>query len=94
MTVDHWDAYCESVFETSIKPKTDHWNIRFGAKHPQTSKIIYTNGSEDPWRGASILPGENDSPDITLIDIDCPGCAHCVDLRAPSDSDAETLTAA
>ena len=91
LTTEHWEAYCESVFEKPLKAKVDHWNLRFGGKHPMSSKIIYTNGGDDPWRGASILPGENESADIVLIDIDCDDCAHCVDLKAPTPEDPEVL---
>lgn len=47
-----------------------------------------TNGSEDPWKQASILKNQGN---IIAIEIDCPDCGHCVDLYTPTDQDAVSL---
>ena len=55
---------------TALNPKVDHWNMRFGAKHPRTTRVIYTNGGEDPWRHAAITPDVAMSEENLIIDIE------------------------
>ena len=74
--------------------KVDHWNLRYAGKETHATKVIYTNGHEDPWRGASLLPGESENPESIYIDIICDDCAHCVDLGQVKETDAPELTAA
>nr|VVW88914.1 unnamed protein product [Nymphaea colorata] len=49
-----------------------------------------TNGDEDPWRWASLQKSRKNI--ISKVYV-CPNCGHCVDLKQPSDSDADTLKA-
>lgn len=90
--VDFWEEFCERVYGIKIFPDTHHYNTRYGAKDLQATKIIFTNGSEDPWKHASITKSEN--PNIIPLEIVCDDCAHCVDLHADSPNDPEALTAA
>ena len=94
LTVSDWLGYCESVLQHRLSPKVDHWNLRFAGKHSLATKVIYTNGAEDPWRGASILPGESVADDVLTIDIKCADCSHCVDLGVPAEDDPAELTQA
>lgn len=43
----------------------------------------------DPWRWASLQHTTN--KDLLARVIDCPNCAHCVDLHTPLPSDADSL---
>lgn len=48
--------------------------------NPETSRIIFTNGSNDPWLTLSVVEGGRDSNrefDLFMMD----GAAHCDDLR-------------
>lgn len=90
--IDYWEEFCERVYGIQIFPDTHHYNTRFGAKGLKASKIIFTNGSEDPWKHAGIT--ETDDPNLIPIEIVCDDCSHCVDLHADSPTDAPTLTAA
>lgn len=92
MTIDFWEYFCEKVYGVKIFPDTHHYNTRFGAKSLRASKIIFTNGSEDPWKHASIT--ETDDPNLIPLEIVCDDCAHCVDLHGDSDDDPAALTAA
>lgn len=93
MHLDQWKMYCQEIFDKSLWPDTKHWNMRYGGKHPVVTNVIYTNGDEDPWKHASILKADQGGNEkIYPIEIVCDGCAHCVDLRAPSVDDAQTLT--
>ncbi|KAJ0097150.1 hypothetical protein Patl1_29048 [Pistacia atlantica] len=42
------------------------------------SKIIFTNGSQDPWRHASK---QISSPDMPSYVITCHNCGHGTDMR-------------
>ncbi|KAF5189791.1 Serine carboxypeptidase s28 family protein [Thalictrum thalictroides] len=44
----------------------------------KSSKIIFTNGSQDPWRHASK---QISSPDMPSFIIKCHNCGHGSDLR-------------
>ena len=90
MTVEFWNRFCTNVFGIDIFPNTRHYNLRYGAKNLAATKIIFTNGSEDPWKHASVLKTKN--KDLIPIEIECDTCAHCVDLHGDYDTDPEILT--
>lgn len=46
-----------------------------------------TNGSEDPWKHASIYKKKLINNDIEVIEIDCDDCGHCRDTKGPKDTD-------
>lgn len=92
MTIEFWDDFCTRVYGIDIFPDTHHYNTRFGAKNLKASKIIFTNGSEDPWKHASIT--ETSDPNLIPLEIVCDDCAHCVDLHGDSPNDPPALTAA
>ena len=92
MTVSAWETYCQSIFGGNITPETVDWNIRYGGKKPSVTNVIYTNGDEDPWKQASILPSEKQGNDkIYPIEIFYNGSGHCADLRAPQHTDHENM---
>jgi len=70
-----------------MKPATESWNMRYGGKTPSVSNVIFTNGEEDPWKWASILPGQTTNKDILPIEIKCADCGHCIDLHADLPDD-------
>ena len=43
----------------------------------------------DPWKWASLQ--QSKKPSIYAKVITCENCAHCVDLRAPTDNDSADL---
>ena len=89
-TLPYWLDYCTRIFGTPMKPKTESWNMRYGGKNPVVTKVIFTNGEEDPWKWASILETKN--PDIMPIEIKCDDCAHCIDLHADLETDPPQVT--
>ncbi len=46
---------------------------------PETTHIVFTNGSNDPWQTLSIVPGQLENEEIDLFMME--GAAHCNDLR-------------
>jgi hypothetical protein len=58
------------------------------------TKILMTNGSQDPWSllGISDPNGNNTNPNLTVMLID--GAAHCDDLRATKATTSTSVAAA
>jgi hypothetical protein len=88
--IDFYREFCERVYGIKLFPDTDHWNMMYGKTTPAATKIIFTNGSEDPWKHAGVL--KSDNPHLTPIEIVCDDCAHCVDLHGDLPTDSQALT--
>jgi pimeloyl-ACP methyl ester carboxylesterase len=62
---------------------------------PAASRVLFTNGSQDPWMVLSLYPSSPDSArnaalEYVLID----GAAHCDDLNTQADDDSAALRGA
>ncbi|CAA7022121.1 unnamed protein product [Microthlaspi erraticum] len=69
---------CKSLFGRSVYPKVDATNLFYGGDRIAATKIIFTNGSQDPWRHASK---QTSSPELPSYTMDCHNCGHGADLR-------------
>ncbi|KAK8587114.1 hypothetical protein V6N12_021626 [Hibiscus sabdariffa] len=69
---------CKNLFGEGIYPEVDATNIYYGGTKIAGSKIIFTNGSQDPWRHASK---QTSSPDMPSYIITCHNCGHGTDMR-------------
>ncbi|WCJ32576.1 Serine carboxypeptidase S28 family protein [Euphorbia peplus] len=69
---------CKNVFGEGIYPDVDATNIYYGGTRIEGSKIVFTNGSQDPWRHASK---QVSSPDMPSYLITCHNCGHGTDMR-------------
>ncbi|XP_077221051.1 putative serine protease EDA2 isoform X1 [Tasmannia lanceolata] len=69
---------CKNVFGEGIYPDVDMTNLYYGGTKIAGSKIIFTNGSQDPWRHASK---QTSSPDLPSYLVSCHNCGHGTDLR-------------
>ncbi|XP_057419365.1 probable serine protease EDA2 [Lotus japonicus] len=69
---------CKNVFGEGVFPDVDATNLYYGGTKVAGSKIIFANGSQDPWRHASK---QTSSPDLPSYTITCDNCGHCVDIR-------------
>ncbi|KAK9129607.1 hypothetical protein Sjap_010094 [Stephania japonica] len=69
---------CKNVFGEGIYPDVDATNIYYGGTRIAGSRIVFTNGSQDPWRHASK---QTSSPDLPSYIIRCHNCGHGTDLR-------------
>ncbi|OAY60835.1 probable serine protease EDA2 [Manihot esculenta] len=69
---------CKNVFGEGIYPEVDVTNIYYGGTKIAGSKIVFTNGSQDPWRHASK---QISSPDMPSYVITCHNCGHGTDMR-------------
>ncbi|XP_068343317.1 probable serine protease EDA2 [Pyrus communis] len=69
---------CKNVFGDGIYPDVLATNLYYGGTKIAGSKIVFTNGSQDPWRHASK---QTSSPDMPSYIISCHNCGHGTDLR-------------
>ncbi|ERN16345.1 probable serine protease EDA2 isoform X2 [Amborella trichopoda] len=69
---------CRDVFGEDLYPDVYLTNIYYGGTRIAASKIIFTNGSQDPWRHASK---QISSPDMPSCIISCHNCGHGSDMR-------------
>ncbi|XP_061345634.1 probable serine protease EDA2 isoform X2 [Gastrolobium bilobum] len=69
---------CKNVFGKGIFPDVDATNIYYGGTKIAGSKIVFTNGSQDPWRHASKQISSPDMPSYTMT---CYNCGHGTDMR-------------
>jgi serine protease 16 len=82
---------CTQVY--GVEPATTAARIAFsnqyyGGNQPAGDRIVYVNGSIDPWHWLSVLasiPGSDQSA------IYIPGTAHCANMHASQPSDPEPL---
>ncbi|KAL8473770.1 hypothetical protein ACS0TY_029899 [Phlomoides rotata] len=70
---------CKNVFGDDITPDVNATNLYYGGTGIAGSKIIFTNGSQDPWRHASKQ--NSSSPDLPSYIITCNNCGHGSDMR-------------
>jgi len=68
-------------------------NAEFGGLDNRGKRIYFFNAIEDPWQYAGMrnITDPEKHPDQKAWLIDCENCAHCVDLKTPTDSDADSL---
>ncbi|EPS71238.1 hypothetical protein M569_03521, partial [Genlisea aurea] len=69
---------CKNVFGDGIFPDVNSTNLRYGGTNIAGSKIVFTNGSQDPWRRASK---QISSPDMPSYMVKCRNCGHGSDMR-------------
>ncbi|GAB4847507.1 Probable serine protease eda2 [Ancistrocladus abbreviatus] len=69
---------CKNVFGNGVYPEVDATNLYYGGTKIAGSKIVFTNGSQDPWRRASK---QTSSPEMPSYIISCHNCGHGTDLR-------------
>ncbi|XP_060082969.1 thymus-specific serine protease-like [Ylistrum balloti] len=84
---------CSDFFSISPQdiPKfVSFTNEYYGGDTPHGNKIIFSNGSIDPWHKLGVLTDLNPSEQAVFIK----GTAHCNDLRSSNSKDPPQLTAA
>ena len=88
LTVGFWAWYCNVVFGYPGGLPLPDVDRRNAMVDWHGTKIVFTNGSEDPWRWAG--PVRSLEGCISLV-ADCVDCASRVDFRAAKDTDPESL---
>ncbi|KAM0839644.1 hypothetical protein ACQ4PT_060176 [Festuca glaucescens] len=82
---------CRNVFGEGVYPDVSMTNLYYGGTRFAGSKIVFANGSQDPWRHASKQKSSKDLPSYL---IECSNCGHCSDLsgcpQAPSNIEGDS----
>ena len=79
------------AFQVPMLNSTDAINTRYGGATPATTRVYASDGSDDPWQGATVrAPLGPDYPMSTAV---CDGCSHCKDLGAPAIGDSAAIVA-
>lgn len=69
---------CKNVYGEGVYPDVFMTNLYYGGTSIAASKIVFTNGSQDPWRHASKQKSSEGMPSYI---IKCSNCGHGTDLR-------------
>ncbi|CAL9044719.1 probable serine protease EDA2 [Musa acuminata AAA Group] len=79
--------FCKDIFGEGVYPDSDMANTYYGGRKFAGSRVIFTNGSQDPCRHISKQTSSKDLPSYM---VECNGCAHGIDVLgcpyAPEDT--------
>jgi pimeloyl-ACP methyl ester carboxylesterase len=91
--MDYFNKVCKRLFGLTAPVDTSHVNetLYKPLLAAPASKILFTNGSDDPWSRLSISKenGNDVNPKHSYYTI--AKSAHCDDLRTPKSSDSAEL---
>lgn len=62
-------------------------NAYYGGDKPKGTKIVFVNGSIDPWHALSVLTNQS----ATELSIFIPGTSHCANMGSDQPSDPPAL---
>lgn len=89
ITLQFFENICRDAFGFPFLPNTNWTNTYFGGTAIKSTKIVFPNGSVDPWHNLGVLQAT--SPVQTIF---INGTAHCADLYPPTPNDLPGLTEA
>jgi len=72
-------THCQALFGVPLWPDTTATNEYYGSNHTAATRVVFVNGSQDPWQKASVLNDLSISEPALMVT--CHNCGHCVDLR-------------
>jgi len=93
--ISFWLDQCVDIFGPNftselITKAVERSNEDYGALNIRTSRVVFPNGSIDPWHALGVT--EDIGPEAKAIYIN--GTAHCANMYPPSPADLPGLTAA
>eukprot|EP00744_Colponema_vietnamica_P011132 GILI01015663.1.p1 GENE.GILI01015663.1~~GILI01015663.1.p1 ORF type:complete len:479 (+),score=119.79 GILI01015663.1:96-1532(+) len=89
LTTDYYMNQCRTAWWEDILPNTYQFNRKYGGIKPNTTRVIATQGSDDPWQyaGVNISPG----PEYPVARAQCDTCGHCGEMQPPTPTDPLSL---
>lgn len=82
VNLDYHQRICKRLYNVRLRADGSiNRSWYFPMLDPKTSRIIFTNGSNDPWLTLSVVPKDEPAHghfDLLMME----GAAHCNDLRA------------
>lgn len=77
--LEYHEEVCQRLYKTNMgRDGALNANWYSPLFNPSTTRIIFTNGSNDPWLKLSITSNKNEGFDLFMME----GAAHCNDLKA------------
>lgn len=91
--LDYDRDYCRRLFGITELADESRINTRYYQPllDPGTTRIVYTNGTNDPWLELSINSLRKNDVNPNTPSVLIRGKAHCSDLRAKSEKDPQSL---
>lgn len=89
---DYYVKQCADVFGDKLKASLVRDSIAvtnnfYGGLRPQLRKVVFPNGSLDPWHALGVL--KDLSSDVTALYIN--GTSHCADMLSDNARDTQGL---
>lgn len=86
---------CQDIFGAALTPAAisraiAQTNLYYGARNFKGTRVVFPNGSVDPWHALGILS----APSATCPAAYIMGTAHCANMYPPSPRDSPQLNAA
>jgi len=95
INLDYYTGICRDVFGTNantIGKSVDYTNAYYGARNVGSSKIVFLNGSVDPWHALGFTTETANPEEMPVFYIK--GTAHCADMYGSRPTDLPTLVRA
>jgi len=90
ITLEFFENTCRDAFQFEYVPNVNWTNNYYGSTNIRGTRIVFPNGSVDPWHNLGVLKAPNGLETPIFIN----GTAHCADLYPPRSSDVPGLTQA
>jgi len=93
ITLDYFLTMCKDLYgidKSSPAKSVDYTNSYYGGRNVGSNKIVFLNGSVDPWHALGLISDTPKPDDMPVYYIK--GTAHCADLYGTSPNDLSTLT--
>ena len=94
--LDYSRKMCYDVYDGwSADPAIQFTNEKYGATGIDVTNVVFTSGTIDPWHALGVTNYTQPLPQYpSSLPVYILGTAHCNDLKAPKDTDPESLVAA
>jgi hypothetical protein len=93
ISINWYVQQCAQAYDSSLTNSTVFANIQktnkqyLGQKGYNGTKVVFPNGTNDPWHVLSVLSATNKKTYPVIID----GTSHCYDMYGPDSSDSPSL---
>jgi len=93
INLDYFLGMCKDVYgieKSHPEISVDYTNSYYGGRDVRSSRIVFLNGSVDPWHALGLISDTPMPESMPVFYIK--GTAHCADLYGTSPNDLSTLT--
>jgi len=79
VNLDYFRGLCSNVFGEGTWPNTNATNNAFGGNKIAATRVLFSNGSQDPWKWAGVT--KSLSKEEPAVVVECHNCGHGVITR-------------